>query len=237
MRDPNNVATIECGGLLFPILDINGVSTDLDVVVDGLGRKNGGVAVGDGGRTGRAPAEAGSEDRAVGLPGTTTSSSSSIQDNGGGPVERRRTRGGGYWPPRPDAVSFHTVIKALATEGMWQEAVELLEEMVEERRRFLRSDEAFLETTVGGGGGGGRRGRQQQQQWPVNIDRFRGVFEMELRNNEVVGHEQRGGWSEFEVSPQVSLRAKAMDLLMVMEREEKEAHLKRQTLYDNIARR
>ncbi|CAM9509758.1 unnamed protein product [Ectocarpus sp. 4 AP-2014] len=233
MRDPNNVATIECGGLLFPVLDINGASTDRNIVVDGLGRKNGEVTVGNGGR---APAEARSEDRAVGVPSTSTTSSSSIsnQDNGGTPVKRRRTREGGSWPPRPDAVSFHTVTKALATEGMWHEAVELLEEMVEERRRFLRSDEAFLETTVGGGRG---EGRQQQQQWPVNIDRFRGVFEMELKNNEVVGHEQRGGWSEFEVSPQVSLRAKAMDLLMVMEREEKEARLKRQTLYDNIARR
>lgn len=75
-------------------------------------------------------------------------------------------------------------------------------------------------------------------QWPLNIDRFRSVFELEVRNNEIVGHER--GWSRLSalsVSPEVSLRAKAMDVLRVMEREDKEARLKRQALYETIARR
>lgn len=70
------------------------------------------------------------------------------------------------------------------------------------------------------------------------MERFRSVFQLELRNNEIVGHER--GSSEFDandVSPEVSIRAKAMDILMVMEREEKEARLKRQALYDTITRR
>ena len=75
-------------------------------------------------------------------------------------------------------------------------------------------------------------------QWPLNIDRFRSVFELEVRNNEIVGHER--GWSRLSalsVSPEVSLRAKAMDVLRVMESEDKEARLKRQALYETIARR
>lgn len=78
-------------------------------------------------------------------------------------------------------------------------------------------------------------------EWPVSIDRFRSVFQLELKNNEVVGHERGGGgWSgpsALSVSPEVSLRAKAMGVLSVMEREDKEARLKRQALYETIARR
>lgn len=92
-----------------------------------------------------------------------------------------------------------------------------------------------METTVVeiGAGGGGRGSRQ----WPINVDRFRAVFQLELKNNEIVGHERERGWSEFALSPEVSLRAKAMDVLMVIEREEKEARLKRQALYETIAGR
>ena len=75
-------------------------------------------------------------------------------------------------------------------------------------------------------------------QWPVNTDRFRAVFQLKLKNNEIVGHER--GWSHLSalsVSPEVALRAKAMDVLRVMEAEDKEARLKRQALYETIARR
>lgn len=39
----------------------------------------------------------------------------------------------GVWPPRPDAVSFHVVMKALVAAGMWEEAHEVLVEMRDER--------------------------------------------------------------------------------------------------------
>lgn len=81
-----------------------------------------------------------------------------------------------------------------------------------------------------GAGGGGR-------QWPINVDRFRLIFKLELKNNEIVGHEREHGWSEFALSPEVSLRAKAMDVLIVIERDEKVARLKRQALYETIAGR
>lgn len=92
------------------------------------------------------------------------------------------------------------------------------------RRRFLRSED-LIETGNPG-------------QWPVNIDRFRSVFQLELNNNEIVGHER--GWSELSalsVSPEVALRAKAMDVLRLMEAQDKQARLKRQALYETIARR
>lgn len=75
-------------------------------------------------------------------------------------------------------------------------------------------------------------------QWPVNIERFRSVFQLEVKNNEIVGHER--GWtrlSALSVSPEVSMRAKAMGVLRVMETEDNEARLKRQALYETIARR
>lgn len=64
-----------------------------------------------------------------------------VNVNGGGggmsvsmsPSLQRRARVSGSWPPRPDSFSFHTVIKALTTAGMWEDAVEMLEEMAEER--------------------------------------------------------------------------------------------------------
>lgn len=36
-------------------------------------------------------------------------------------------------PPRPDSVSFHTVLRALANARQWDDAVEVLEELKEER--------------------------------------------------------------------------------------------------------
>lgn len=58
--------------------------------------------------------------------GRSSSSSSS-------PFLQHRTGRNGSWPPRPDSFSFHTVIKALAAAGMWEDALEMLEEMANER--------------------------------------------------------------------------------------------------------
>lgn len=61
------------------------------------------------------------------------------------PISRRPSPGGGSrrssggwgkgndWPPRPDAVSFHVVVKALVAADEWEDAVYVLEEMREER--------------------------------------------------------------------------------------------------------
>lgn len=105
------------------------------------------------------------------------------------------------------------------------------------RRRFLQQPaEGVLEPAVGGTRDtAGSFGRQCQ--WPINVNRFRSIFQLELKNNEIVGHER--GWSGglSALSAEVSLRAKAMDVLMVMEREEKEAPLSRQAVYENISHR
>ncbi|CAM9618565.1 unnamed protein product [Scytosiphon promiscuus] len=232
MRDPTSVPITECGGLPFPTLNIGSASDDLMTEkVPGNGRVNGdppALRFGD-----RAPAAATTARRTgivANAPAISSDTSATFGTGKGADGSRllqRWTTAEGVWPPRPDAFSFHTVMKALATAGMWEDAVEILEGMVDERRQFLKSNEALQETTGGA-----------SQQWPVNIERFRSVFQLEVRNNEIVGHER--GCSEFDandVSPEVSVRAKAMDILMAMETEEKEARLKRQALYDTITRR
>lgn len=92
-----------------------------------------------------------------------------------------------------------------------------------DRRRFLQPEEGVLAPAAGGA-------NSVDRQWPINVNRFRSIFQLELKNNEIVGHER--GWSGglSALSPEVSLRAKAMDVLMAMEREEKEAPRSRQAV-------
>ena len=66
----------------------------------------------------------------------------------------------------------------------------------------------------------------------MDIERFRSIFRLVLRGNEIVGEPQMDGFSE-----EVALRAKAMDILIGIEKKEQEAGLKRQMTYRTIARR
>lgn len=68
----------------------------------------------------------------------------SSSNNGRSPSLQRRARVSGSWPPRPDSFSYHTVIKAFATEGMWKDALDMLEEMADERWVFASCVLCFL---------------------------------------------------------------------------------------------
>ncbi|CAN0347745.1 unnamed protein product [Laminaria digitata] len=105
MRDPESVPTSQFGDLSLPIL---GSSQTLDdgVLGEGMGRDTAG--------------------------GNFNGSPAGVDSNSDG-VPLKRARGDVVWPPRPDAVSFHVVIKALASAGMWEKAVDVLEDMEEER--------------------------------------------------------------------------------------------------------
>lgn len=139
MRDPTGVPTTEFGGLTFPILNINGSSVSRPDRT-GKGTTDGAdgiftpvVAPGAEGRGGDAAANGG-----IGVDAPVAAASSGGgggrgEERGKATWQQRRRRGDGLWPPRPDAFSFHTVIKALAAAGMWQDAVDLLEEMADER--------------------------------------------------------------------------------------------------------
>ena len=104
MRDPESVPTSQFGDLSLPIL---GAPQTMDVGVMGEG------AGGD-------------------TPGANLNGSPTGVDSRSGIPLRQEGRDA-VWPPRPDAVSFHVVIKALASAGMWEKAVEVLEAMEEER--------------------------------------------------------------------------------------------------------
>lgn len=89
------------------------------------------------------------------------------------------------------------------------------------RDRLLRSDQASVETPGG-----------SNKLWALDIERFRSIFRLVLRGNEIVGESQMDGFSE-----EVALRAKAMDILIGIEKKEQEAGLKRQMAYRSIAHR
>lgn len=160
MRDPSSVPTNYCGGLALPVLDINGDSAAADhrqglaaarfaggrVEVNGVHGApsddvDGGVGVGVvGGVVGAPVTGTRCEDVDVngggaGGCGSDVAVDRSTSSSSRPPLPQRRAgaRGSGSWPPRPDSFSFHTVIKALATAGMWEDAVEMLEEMADER--------------------------------------------------------------------------------------------------------
>ena len=105
-------------------------------VVGVNGVHGGGAAVGvNGGGDADSRAAASAVDRPASSSSVRSNDSGGSGGGGGGrsPSPLRRARVSGSWPPRPDSFSFHTVMKALATVGMWEDAVELLEEMAEER--------------------------------------------------------------------------------------------------------
>lgn len=89
------------------------------------------------------------------------------------------------------------------------------------RDGLLRSDQASVETPGG-----------SNKLWALDIERFRSIFRLVLRGNEIVGERQLAGFSQ-----EVELRAKAMDVLIGIEKKEQEAGLRRQMAYRTIARR
>lgn len=103
MRDPESVPTSQFGDLSLPILGAS-QTLDVDVMGERMGKDTKGVTLN-------------------GSPTAVGGSGAPLNQDGGG----------GLWPPRPDAVSFHVVIKALASAGMWEQAVDVLEDMAEER--------------------------------------------------------------------------------------------------------